>query len=40
MLYISYDAEFYAESEYICIQYIFVNFRWMNGQKVNEDIEK
>ena len=34
MLYISYDAEFYAESEYICTQYIIVKLTIINGPKV------
>jgi len=38
LLYISYDAEFYADSEYICIYLLIANLRWINSKKVNIEI--
>ncbi len=38
LLYVLFDAEFYAEYEYICICKLIASLRWINGQKVNNNI--
>ncbi len=38
LLYMSFDADFYADSEYIWIYLLIANLRWISGQKVNIEI--